>query len=157
MNVAVPASLLEDIFRLLDCLGDLSNQDDLHFRKKGHKPRFDHDSALWKFKLKLKIKRLQSCIVETYLQTIDDITQYEMDALEEWLADGNSVYDNPFSIYEENGRLMDFINGCRIGFDMAEDFLRSYVGGADDVDCDDCEEDIPWHDEDPPCDEDLPF
>jgi len=142
MSINVPSSLLEDIFRLIDYLGDLSDHDNLHFHKTGYKPRFEHDNALWE--LKLKIKRLQTYIVDTYLLTVDDATEYEMDALEEWVADGNSVYDNPFSVYDDSGRLMDFINGCRIGMELAEDFLRFYVGAPDDTDNSVCDEDPPF-------------
>ena len=142
-SVAVPSYLLEDIFRLVDYLGDLSDYDDLHFHKAGYSPRFEHDTALWE--LKLKIKRLQSEIVDTYLLTIGDITEDELYALEEWVFfKGNSVYDNPYSVYDESGQLMDFINGCRIGFEMAEDFLRFHVGARDGIDVGDQGEDLPF-------------
>ena len=142
-SVAVPAYLLDDIFRLVEYLGDLSDYDDLHVHKAGYTPQFEHDTALWE--LKLKIKRLQSEIVDTYLLTVDGVTDLELDALEEWVFfKGKSVYDNPYSVYDESGQLMDFINGCRTGFEMAEDFLRFHVSGLDDIDVGDQDEVLPF-------------
>jgi len=119
MSINVPLSLLEDIFRLLDYLGRRGDRDDLHFHKTGYSQRFEHDNALWE--LKLKIAKLQRHIVETYLLTVDDITEYERYDLQEWVAAGNSVYDNPYMIYNDAGAPMDFINGCRVGMEMDED------------------------------------
>jgi len=116
MSVEVPVSLLEVIFRLLAYLDDIDDCDCLHFQKAGYSPRFEHDNALWE--LKLKIKQLQGQIVDTYLLTVDDVTEYEKHDLKEWIAGGNSVFDNPYSIYNGSGLPMDFINGCRVGFDM---------------------------------------
>ena len=116
MTVEVPVLLLEDIFRLLDYLDDVGDRDCPHFRKTGRGPCFGSDNALWE--LKLKIKRLQRQIVETYLTTIDGVTEEERNDLYEWVAGGDSVYDNPCSIYDESGQPMDFINGCRMALDM---------------------------------------
>jgi len=131
-SVAVPLHLLEDIFRLLDYLGDLSDRDDLHFHKSGYSPQLEHDIALWE--LKLKIRQLQFQIVDTYLLTIVGITDDEMHDLEEWVAGGHSVYDNPYLICDESGRLMDFINACRLDVEISEDapiFLRDNPDDAD--------------------------
>jgi len=142
MNVAVPAHLLEDIFRLLDYLGDLSDYDDLNCHKTGYSPRLDHDNSRWH--LKFKIKQLQACIVETYLQTIGDIADDEMHELEEWVARGRSVYDNPNYIYDDSGRPMDFINAYRVDIEMSEDPSSFFDVEPDDV-CSDCGEwDLPW-------------
>ena len=116
MSVSVPLPLLDDIFRLLDYLDDVGDRDDLHFHKTGYSPRFERDNTLWE--LKLKIKRLQRPIVETYLLTVGDITEDEMHALKEWIADGNSIYDNPYALCDGSGRPMDFINGLRTELDM---------------------------------------
>jgi len=132
MSVTVSSYLLEDIFRLLDYLDMRGDHDDLHFHKSGYSTRFEHDNALWE--LKLKIKQLQRQIVGTYLLTVDDITEGEMKALLNWVAAGNSVYDNPCSLYDGSGRPMDFINGCRMAQEMAENPSSFFGGGPDDVD-----------------------
>lgn len=118
MNITVPSSLLEDIFRLLDYLDMRGGHDDLHIHKSGYSLRLEHDNAVWE--LKLKIKQLQSQIVETYLLTIGDITDSERQELLDWVAAGRSVYDNPCLIYDESGCPMDFINAVRMDLEMTE-------------------------------------
>ena len=54
-----------------------------------------------------------------YTKTVGDMTDDEKKALSEWVASGKSVWDNPYLLYNESGVLMDFINGCRIGSDIA--------------------------------------
>ena len=121
ISVMVSSSFLEDILRLLDFLDERSERDELHFYKSGYSLRIEYDNALWE--LRLKIKQLQEHIVETYLLTVDNITEAEKRELLEWVAVGNSVYDNPYSLYDDSGRPMDFINGCRTGVKMTEDFF----------------------------------
>ena len=111
MNVSVPLPLLEDIFRLLEYLDDLGGRVELRFHRTGHSPRFEHDTALWE--LKLKIKRLQPRILEAYLLAVGGATEDEMHDLKRWVARGHGIYDNPCSICDGSGRPMDFINGCR--------------------------------------------
>jgi len=142
MNVAVPASLLGDIFRLLDYLGDLSDRDDSRFRKTRSSHRLEHDNALWE--LKFKIKQFQHQIVETYLQTTGGVAEDEMDALEEWVARGGSVYDNPDYICDDSGRPMDFTNAHRVDVEMSEDPPSFFDVEPDDVCSDCCEGDLPW-------------
>jgi hypothetical protein len=60
------------------------------------------------------------------LLTVNDVTEEEKRDLIEWVAAGNSVYDNPYSLYDDSGCPMDFINGCRIGIEMAEDHSRFF-------------------------------
>ena len=117
-SVTVSSYLLEDIFRLLDYLDMRSGHDELHFQKSGYGLRIEHDNTLWE--LKIKIRQLQSQIMETYLLTIGDITEDEMEDLREWVAAGKSVYDNPCLICDESGRPMDFINACRMDLEMDE-------------------------------------
>ena len=124
MSVTVSSSLLEDIFRLLEYLDILGNNDDLHFHKSGYSPRFERDSAL--VELKLKIKRLRLQIVETYLLNIEGITEAERRELIEWIAAGNGAYDNPCSLCDGSGRPMDFIKGCRTALEMATDQLSFF-------------------------------
>jgi hypothetical protein len=102
---------LEEIFRLLEYLNIIGKRDDFPLDKHGYSQRFEHDSAVWE--LKVKISRLQSRIAETYLLTIEDITPDERRKIQSWLNDGFSVYDNPYMLYDEYGRTMDFINASR--------------------------------------------
>jgi hypothetical protein len=137
-SVSVPSSLLEDIFRLLGCLGDLGDPRS-RFRKNGRGIRIEDDSVLWE--LKFRIGRLQSQIVETYLLTVGGVTEDEMRDLEEWVADGNSVYDNPCLLCDGSGRPMDFINASRVWLDMClnpSDYFGDAAGGGSD------DEDLPF-------------
>jgi len=133
MTVAVPLSLLEDIFRLLYYLDRLGGRGDFH--KYGRAHRFADDTALWE--LRLKINQLQPQIVETYLLTVGDITDDEKRDLREWVASGKSVYDNPHSLYNDSGCPMDFINGCRLGIEMDEDLSHFTEIEPNDIDWDD--------------------
>jgi len=141
-SVEVPLRLLEDIFRLLDYLGPRYGHDGLHFQKSGYSQRLEHDNDLWQ--LCIKINQLQHQTVDIYLLTVKDVTEDERRGLNEWVARGCSVYDNPYSIYDERGQPMDFINGCRIGFDMVENPSHYFenaaielAGGGDD-------DELPW-------------
>jgi len=69
---------------------------------------------------KISIKAYLREELKEYLRTIGDITAEEIIDIRKWVLDGNSVYDNPYSLYNESGCLMDFINGYRIGVDMSE-------------------------------------
>ena len=133
VDVLVPSSLLGDIFRLLEYLDKRTDHDAMHFHSAGYSSGFEHDNALWE--LKLKIKRLQKHIVETYLLTVDGVTDVERLALRNWVAGGNCVYDNPFSLYNDSGLEMDFINGCRMAHEMALNPSAFFGPDVDAVDC----------------------
>ena len=47
-----------------------------------------------------------------YLKALD-VTQEERQEILAWVQDGNSVYDNPWYMAEENGRPMDYITAVR--------------------------------------------
>ena len=115
-SVAVPLPLLDEIFRLLEYLDYVSSRDDLNFHKTDYNTRFEQDIAIWE--LKRKIRLLQPQIMEMYMLTVGDITEDEGRALEKWVEAGKSIYDNPYYICDGSGSPMDFINGCRLGFDM---------------------------------------
>jgi len=138
-SVTVSAYLLEDIFRILDYLDMRGDYDELHFEKSGYSRRLENDNALRE--LRIKIKQLRGQIMETYLQTIDSIAEREMADLLRWVYSGRSVYENPFLIYNESGRPMDFINGCRAAFEMDEEPPDSYLGNPCDF-VDDCRDDV---------------
>jgi len=149
MNVAVPSSLLEDIFRLLVYLDPRYDHDSRHFHYAGYSQRLEHDNTLWQ--LWIKIKQLQARIVDTYLLTIGDITEDEKRDLIEWLERGYSVYSNPYLLSDERGQPMDFIHGCRVGLDMCQNPSDYFGGGGTDWDCN-CQDDeeLPWDDRDIP-------
>jgi hypothetical protein len=142
-NVIVPKSLLEGIFRILDHLDRRGNRDGQHSHGSGYRQRIEHDNDLWG--LWIKIKQLQAHVVDTYLLTIDDVTEDERNDLDEWLARGYSVYDNPYTIYDETGQPMDFISGCRVGLDMCQN-PGDYFGdlGTEGSDYDWGDEDMPF-------------
>ena len=143
-SVTVSSYLLEDIFRLIDYLNIRWDYDNQHFRKAGYSFRMEQDNALRE--LRFKIKRLQDQILDTYLLTVDDITESEMADLLEWVAAGRSVYDNPCFAYDESGRPMDFINGCRAAFEIDEDEGPSnfIYGETDTVDGSGWSDDLPF-------------
>ena len=156
-SVAVPAPLLEDIFRLLDYLDPRYGRDGIHSHRSGYTQRLEHDNTLWQ--LWIKINQLQHQIVDTYLLTVKDVTEDENRDLNEWVARGHSVYDNPYTVYDERGQPMDYINGCRVGLDMAEN-PSHYFGNAatESAGGDGYGNDLPWDDDDLPWDDgDLPF
>lgn len=41
------------------------------------------------------------------------MTQDELDAIEIWVNNGNSVYNNPYMVYGENGLPLDFLTAYR--------------------------------------------
>jgi hypothetical protein len=47
-----------------------------------------------------------------------DMTEEERNALHKWVADGNSPNDNPYTLYDGDGYIMDYLQACRIGADM---------------------------------------
>jgi len=58
--------------------------------------------------------------LKSYEAEIEDLTDEERKDLHEWVADGNSVYDNPYYMSEDNGKPMDYIEAIRITADMRE-------------------------------------
>ena len=60
-----------------------------------------------------------------YLKTIGELSATEERDLRAWVADGNHVYDNPFSLYGEDGWPMDYINALRVNTEMYEDYINS--------------------------------
>jgi hypothetical protein len=60
-----------------------------------------------------------------YMITIGDLSATEKRDLRAWVADGNSVHDNPFSLYDENGHPMDYVNAMRVNTEMYEDYINS--------------------------------
>jgi len=64
-----------------------------------------------------------------YVAEIGRVTSDEQKELREWVNDGNSVYDNPYSLYGDDGRAMDFIDATRTFEDIwrnPENYCRGY-------------------------------
>jgi hypothetical protein len=143
MNITKQFSILEDTYRLLDYLDWLADNDRLHFQQSGYSSKLERDNALWE--LKHKIRFLKPHIVDTYSLSFEDITEDEKRNLQKWVADGNSIFENPYCYSDESGRPMDFINACRFNTELYEEHLASLSTKPIDV-----EHAIAW-------DDDLPF
>ena len=78
----------------------------------------DYVSAFRDLTKEHKISLLKE--LKEYTATIEDLTDEELNDLCEWVADGNSVYDNPCYISEDNGKPMNYIEAVRIMADMRE-------------------------------------
>lgn len=68
--------------------------------------------------------------LEQYEAKIGKITPYERRGLRGWVASGNSVNDNPYDLYSEDGSPMDFITAKRVFPSLADDILISADGNA---------------------------
>jgi hypothetical protein len=53
-----------------------------------------------------------------YIQSFGYVNNNEKHELNEWVADGNSVFDNPYDICDDTGNPIDFITGHRLIIDM---------------------------------------
>ena len=49
-----------------------------------------------------------------YMSAIGDITDDEKNNLYEWVASGNSAYDNPYYYSDDRGNPMDYISTMRV-------------------------------------------
>ena len=64
--------------------------------------------------------------LRNYLRSIGNLSFEEKTELREWVDDGNSVYNNPYDIYDEKGRPLDFITGRRLLYDIWDNLPDSY-------------------------------
>jgi hypothetical protein len=80
-----------------------------------------------------------------YLLKIGPLTKEEKKELLEWVAYGHSVYENSYTLYDDSGCPMDFINGLRIGNEM-RDHPEAFIGSdtAANADCADADGTIPF-------------
>ena len=53
------------------------------------------------------------------------MTPEERNKLRKWVKECNSVYENPFLLWNENGRPMDYINAVRFTEEIVNGFARS--------------------------------
>ena len=66
--------------------------------------------------------------LKEYMQVNEGMTKSEMNDLCEWVASGNSVYDNPYFCSDDSGRPMDYISAIRFNDEMRAEmagFLES--------------------------------
>ena len=63
--------------------------------------------------------------LKEYMKTIGGLSATEKQELRAWVADDNSVYDNPFLLYGEDGWPMDYINASRVETEMYDDYINS--------------------------------
>jgi len=67
--------------------------------------------------------------LEQYKTTVGSLTPYERRLLLEWVAGGNSVNDNPYGLYGDNGSPMDFI-AARRAYPEFVAYYKKTVGNA---------------------------
>lgn len=60
-----------------------------------------------------ELKRILQADLKKYLKQFPDATAEEKRAVREWVAEGNSPYDNSWLFYSESGWPMDFITAER--------------------------------------------
>jgi len=72
--------------------------------------------------------------LRNYLKSIGSLSFEEKTELREWVDIGNSVYDNPFDLYDEKGRPLDFITGLRILIETRDRIPDSYYCISDYLD-----------------------
>ena len=53
-----------------------------------------------------------------------DVSPAERQDLLGWIRDGNSVYDNPWLMTDESGRLLDYVQAMRIADDLEQQHLE---------------------------------
>jgi len=69
---------------------------------------------------KKELKNMLRKELKEYEATIGVLSDEERNDLHEWVANGNSVHDNPGAVSGENGLPMDYINARRLIEEMAE-------------------------------------
>jgi len=77
-----------------------------------------------------------------YESEIGDMTADELSGLRKWVADGNSPYANPCLIYDDDGRIIDYIQAVRIEEVMLKN-PDDYMWWSE-QESDDSEDDIPF-------------
>ena len=56
-----------------------------------------------------------------YINSPTDITDEEKESLINWAKSGKSPYENGYLIYDDEGKMMDFISAERAVFDMIKE------------------------------------
>ncbi len=65
---------------------------------------------------KLLMKDVRAC-----LSKHPEATFAEKKALQKWVDEGGSPWDNPYCLYDEKGDPLDFIEGCRTGAELEQE------------------------------------
>ena len=79
-----------------------------------------------------------------YEATIGGMTVQELVKLRQWVADGNSPYDNPCFLYGDNGVIMDYITAIRINEDMCLNPDDYFPSPGQELCPDDEDDDLPF-------------
>ena len=66
--------------------------------------------------------RIELQTLYEYIKIFGGMSKVEKNGLLNWMAHGHSVNSNPYSIYGDNGRLMDFVSAFRFAEDMAANY-----------------------------------
>jgi hypothetical protein len=89
---------------------------------------YDYDKVL----IRVNLETCPACRQRRdYIKSIGYINDNEKNELNQWVADGNSVYDNPFDIYDDVGNPIDFINGYRLIIEMCNTYTNSFEQNFD--------------------------
>jgi hypothetical protein len=67
---------------------------------------------------KREIRNILRRELKQYEASVGALTPDERKALHQWVADGNSVYENPCWFAGENGNPLCYIEAVRLGADM---------------------------------------
>jgi hypothetical protein len=78
-----------------------------------------------------KMLRKELDKLKEYEEMIGSMTAEEKENLREWMAGGNSVGSNPYSLYDESGCLMDLVAASRIMDEMAAEAAVGTDGRGD--------------------------
>jgi len=60
-----------------------------------------------------------------YVRSAGCMTEGEKNGLHEWVASGNSVYDNPYYYSDDCGQPMDYISAVRVNDEMLAEKMGS--------------------------------
>jgi len=63
--------------------------------------------------------------LKEYEAKIGDISDEERKDLREWVAGGNSVYDNPYYLSDEKGNPIDFVGAIRVTAELREEYEKN--------------------------------
>ena len=143
-NVKIPVYLLEKIVWLLDDMGvyrcgrDCEHAfSDMFSEMKMNAKKIELRNLCWQIiyedYVKYERKKALRKELREYIPAFSDMTYEERKELNDWVADGNSPYENPYSICDDSGRPMDFVNGLRFASDMAEMPFQSIDSDFDDI------------------------
>jgi len=69
------------------------------------------------------------------VDSVGNLTVTEKNELREWVASGNSAYDNPYYLCDERGCPLDFISAVRLTAEFVAEFTDSSQMWLEDAEC----------------------